>query len=169
MTSTNAKIVLILLVLSVVSCEDGDNPANEQSLLHANKNNTNREQQAKDNTTSGRFSSDQIRYDGSAGGPIDLTQAKAWVENFNKNAVPDEIRSHYFGRNVIDQILAQEGCTGVRIYYAFDDEGDKVLILSGVDGTGENMLPLSPTYRDGENILADMSLPCPSVCPTIDL
>jgi len=81
----------------------------------------------------------------------------------------DEIRSHYFGRDVIDKILSQDGCTGVRIYYALNDSGEKKIIISGVDSQGNNMLPESSTVTAGENILADFSWPCPDVCPRIDL
>ena len=102
---------------------------------------------------------------GSDAGPLDLKLAKSWVAKFKGSVGPDEIQSRYFGRDVIDQILAQQGCTGLRIYYAINDGGEKVLIISGVDSTGANMVPTSPTLVAGENTLADASLPCPGYCP----
>ncbi len=91
------------------------------------------------------------RYDGSDSGPIDLTK---------------EIRSHYFGRNVIDKILSQTGCTGIRIFYALNDAGQKELIIAGVDNTGAGMLP---NASGGGNTLADFSFPCPPICHEGDL
>ncbi len=106
------------------------------------------------------------KYDGSDSGPIDLSTARKWVQNF-KTAHPDpkEIRSHYFGRWIIDKILRQPGCTGLRIYYALNDEGAKELIISGVDGQGGTMNPQSLTLSgDDPNTLADASFPCPPIC-----
>lgn len=103
-------------------------------------------------------------YDGSDSGPIDLSLAKDWIENFRNTIDAHDTRSHYFGRNVIDNILLQDNCTGLRIYYALKDNGEKVLIIAGVDSGGNIMLPLSQTVTIGENILADYSWPCPTVC-----
>lgn len=103
-------------------------------------------------------------YDGSDSGPIDLSLAKSWIENFRNSNDVNNIRSHYFGRNVIDDIFLQPNCTGLRIYYALKDNSEKVLIIVGVDSDGNNMLPISQTVTEGENILADYSWPCPTVC-----
>jgi len=106
------------------------------------------------------------KYDGTDGGPIDLTTARQWVKNFRATIPPAEVRSHYFGRDIVDTILAQPGCTGLRIYYAINDKKEKEIIISGADDTGEDMLPGEGAEGSGGNTLADASYPCPSVCPT---
>jgi hypothetical protein len=95
------------------------------------------------------------RYDGSDSGPIDLATAQLWTQNFQNASAPGEVRSHYFGRNIIDQVLAQPGCKGIRIYYALNDQGAKELVIAGVNGTGGTL----------KFVLADASYPCPPICP----
>ena len=113
-------------------------------------------------------SADGVRFDGSEGDPIDLTTAKKWVANFRgslKNA--EDIQAHYFGHEIIKNILSQPGCVGIRMYYAFDDSGVRKLILVGVGADGENLLPSKDRKSaDGNgNTTADYSWPCPDYCP----
>ena len=106
------------------------------------------------------------KYDGTDGGPIDLATAKKWVKNFRDSVKDtDEVRSHYFGCNVISKILQQEGCTGLRIYYALNDKHEKEILILGVNDKGVNMLPASGVLGDGGNTIADISYPCPPTCP----
>ncbi len=154
-----------MFFLGAISCEDKLDMNNESSDV-LNFRNALPDSKGKV-AHNGRENSSNTAplYDGSDAGPIDLNLATSWVANFQGSVGPDEIQSRYFGRDVIDQILAQEGCTGLRIYYAINDGGEKVLIISGVDITGGNMLPTSPTLVAGENTLADASYPCPPYCP----
>ena len=73
---------------------------------------------------------------------------------------------HFFGSEIIQQILSESECVGIRIYYAIDENGEKKLILVGVDSNGENLLPAAGgKISDGGNQLADYSWPCPDYCP----
>jgi hypothetical protein len=112
----------------------------------------------------GRLESD---FNGSEGDPIDLTTAKQWTANYRvKFESRDEISAHFFGSEIIQQILGESNCVGIRIYYAINDSGEKKLILVGVDSNGENLLPsMGGRISDGGNILADYSWPCPDYCP----
>jgi hypothetical protein len=106
------------------------------------------------------------KYDGSDSGPIALPIARQWVKNFrDQMSSPDEIRAHYFGRDVIDKMLSQPGCTGIRVYYALNDKMQKEVLIVGVDDKGNNQLPANESLQGGDNIIADISFPCPSVCP----
>lgn len=104
------------------------------------------------------------KYDGSDGGRIDLTTARQWAQNY-RNANPNDIRSHYFGRDVLDQILAQPGCVGIRAYYALNDKNEKEILVLGVDRVGNSMLPANPAITPGDNSIMDVSFPCPPFCP----
>lgn len=104
------------------------------------------------------------RYDGSDGGRLDLTMARQWAQNF-RNANPNDVRSHYFGRDILDKILAQPGCIGIRAYYALTDNKEKELLIVGVDQQGNSMLPSSAVIQPGENSIMDVSFPCPPFCP----
>lgn len=51
------------------------------------------------------------------GGSIDLKTAVDWTTNY-RLANPGETISQLFGRNIIDKILSQKECLGIRMYYA---------------------------------------------------
>lgn len=109
-------------------------------------------------------------YNGSDGGRIDLTTAKKWAKNFrDANPSSQEIISHYYGRDTLDQILAQTGCKGIRVYYGINENRQKELLVVGVDNKGNNMLPASSTLAPGDNSIMDNSWPCPPICPPDDL
>lgn len=104
-------------------------------------------------------------FNGSEGSPITLDTARQWVANY-RNQNPGQIEAHFFGFEIIQKILAESGCMGIRIYYALDDSGKKQLILVGADADGNNLIPTTPgSIVPGENTVADLSLPCPAWCP----
>lgn len=104
------------------------------------------------------------KYNGSDGDRIDLVTARKWAQNY-RNADPTGIRSHYFGRDVLDQILMQPGCTGIRVYYALDDNNERKLLIAGVDNKGNSLLPAYPVITPGDFSILEFSLPCPPFCP----
>ena len=107
-------------------------------------------------------------FTGKESDPIALETAKAWAGNYRKKN-PGEREGHFFGFEILNQILAQKGCMGIRAYYAIDEKGQKQLLLVGVDAKGENILPTSMKLNPGtktqaDAIVADASFPCPSMC-----
>lgn len=50
-----------------------------------------------------------------------------------QEANPSDVHSYLIGRNIIDQILAQPGCAGIRFYNAYNEIGEKTLVYVGVD------------------------------------
>lgn len=106
-------------------------------------------------------------FDGTEGDPLDLATAKQWTANFRstlENA--NETQAHYFGNEIIQQVLGQVNCVGVRIYYALDDDGEKKLLIVGVDSKGENILStVGGRTSDGGGVV-DFSYPCPTYCPS---
>ncbi|NQX38285.1 hypothetical protein SAMN05421820_101299 [Pedobacter steynii] len=55
--------------------------------------------------------------DGTEGNPIDSKIAAAWTAHY-RIMNPNETISHFFGNQILQQILAQPDCLGIRIYYA---------------------------------------------------
>ncbi|TAE89020.1 MAG: hypothetical protein EAY81_02545 [Bacteroidetes bacterium] len=95
-----------------------------------------------------------MAFNGNEGAPIDLALAAQWTANYRTNN-PSGIRAHFFGRDILEKILAQEGCMGIRMYYALNDEGEQQLVLVGADA-GE---------KDQTNgTVADFSSVCPNNC-----
>ena len=71
---------------------------------------------------------------------VTLDQAVKYIQNYKKNPVAPSTKGGYFGRNIFDKILAQQGVVGIRYYYAAKDDSTPTLVLVGVDSTGNDMV-----------------------------
>lgn len=83
-----------------------------------------------------------------------------------RNANPNDAVGYYIGRNIIEQILAQPGCIGIKFYNAYHENGEKALVYVGVNAQGNDMLQIVTINADGileanKGIVADRSIPCP--------
>ena len=96
-----------------------------------------------------------MAFNGSEGGPIPLDKASAWTANYRKRKA-NEVKAHYFGKDIINKILGQNGCVGIRMYYALNDGGEKQLVLVGVDAEENDLF---------RGVIADLSFACPPSCP----
>ncbi len=83
-----------------------------------------------------------------------LATAGAWTANY-RTANPKGIKAHFFGYKIIQRILAQPGCVGIRCYYSLDDNGVQQMIMVGAD-KNENDLH--------NGIIAEVARPCPPFC-----
>jgi hypothetical protein len=72
--------------------------------------------------------------------------------------------SETFAREDIDQLLAQDGCKGLRIYYGMDTNLKVHAILVGVTEANEDILP-STTDPSKDDIIVEESQRCPVSCP----
>lgn len=90
---------------------------------------------------------------------ITLEEAKTLVGSYRKAHDLSVVRSHFVGRTILEAILAQQGCVGVRALYGLDDSGQKQLILVGVNSDETNQLT---------GIIADRFPPCPPSCSVKD-
>lgn len=81
----------------------------------------------------------QLKTDYAAvGEEITRAQAVSFVKSFVE-AHPEEIPAHHIGRNILDQILAQPGCCGIRFYNAIDETGRKTLVYVAIDKDGKDL------------------------------
>ena len=87
---------------------------------------------------------------------IPLQAAAALTRRF-RDAEPGGTRGGMFPRKVFDEILAQAGCEGIRIYFGREADNKAAGILVGVDAEGDDMTA-------GE--LAEFWFPCPPFCTT---
>jgi hypothetical protein len=97
---------------------------------------------------------------------ITFENARSHINNFSSSH-PKGIVAHFFGMEILGQLLSQNNCIGIRCYYALDEKGVQQLLLIGVTGTGANILRThNPMAResDGAGIIADVSSPCPALC-----
>lgn len=97
-----------------------------------------------------------MAFTGSEGEEFPLSTAAEWTANYRREN-PNGVKAHFFGHVIIERILAQSGCVGIRCYYALDENGKQQLIIVGVD-SNENDL-----YG---GVIAERSVTCPPRCPT---
>ena len=60
-----------------------------------------------------------------------------------------EATTYMVGRQIIEQILAQPGCAGLRFYNALNEKGQKTLVYVGVDAEGKDILKKTVVEKDG--------------------
>ena len=65
------------------------------------------------------------------------------------------VYAHSVSRGVIDEILAQPGCLGLRIYQAVNDRGVDTLVIVGVTADESDM---------ADGVIAQETRPCPPYC-----
>lgn len=95
-----------------------------------------------------------MTFDGNEGEVVTLAEAASWTANY-RSANPGAIKAHAAGKNKLNSILNQDGCLGIRTYYAIDSEDALCLVMVGVDANGDDM--------ENGVILERMS-PCPPYC-----
>ena len=94
-----------------------------------------------------------MAFDGTEGGAITLGEGAALTKEYRLRN-PAAIKARFFGKDILNQILDQEGCMGIRIYFGQDEDGNKQLVLVGGDSDENDMLDL----------VVDTSVPCPNLC-----
>lgn len=79
-----------------------------------------------------------MSFDGSEGAQISLSTGSNYTSNYRKNN-PGSIKGTFMGKDVLQQILDQEGCMGIRVYYGESNDGDKKLVFVGADANEDDM------------------------------
>lgn len=88
---------------------------------------------------------------------ITLEQAQAMVRRWRgqRTALPGDPGCEFFGREILERILAQDGCVGLRIYHGRNNKGQHTLVLVGTDADGAEL---------SAGVIAEEGLPCPPYC-----
>jgi|SRR5690242_92237 len=125
-------------------------------------------------------------FNGHEGRSISLENATAKTTAF-RNKYPGEIKANFYGRDIIERILHQPGCMGIRIYNAINpltgnldvvlvgadaDQNDILTIIGkkggGEDGKGCNILSaiiaLPASAQTTPATIAGNPAPCPTCC-----
>lgn len=95
-----------------------------------------------------------MSFTGNENHSITLDEASAWTKTY-RVANPQALKGHFYGKTALQNILNQTGCVGIRAYYAIDNNGQKQLILVGVDANENDLY---------NGLLAERSRPCPPYC-----
>jgi hypothetical protein len=95
-------------------------------------------------------------FTGNEGSIIPLNLASQMTKNFRLNAETDAIISMAIGKNIIEEILNQNDCLGLRFYKALDENSLEQFVIVGVDTDGNDMYT---------GKIADRVVLCPVICP----
>src|SRR6478735_684180 len=66
-----------------------------------------------------------------------------------QTANPTDVKSYYIGRDILQQILAQPGCVGIKFYNAYNETGEKTLVYVGIDEAGKAIVKYTVVNTDG--------------------
>lgn len=93
-----------------------------------------------------------MAFNGTEGEIITLAEGAAMTKewrnsNSNGNAVT-------YGKDILNQLLEQSDCVGIRFHFAIDSDGKNTLVLTGVDADENDLLSL----------IADRGIICPNIC-----
>lgn len=101
------------------------------------------------------------------GAPIEKVKADKWIKKYkDKHPGKDEIIARFFGKDIVQKILDQKDCVGIRIYSAIGDNDESQQLIVGAREDGSNIWPKDAQAVTAEDaIIADASKPCPPYCP----
>ena len=108
-------------------------------------------------------------FTGKEGAAIPIEEARQMIAEYEQHCGPDDRRSHFVGRQVLDEVLALEDCVGLRIFHA-ERDGQRELVIVGEDDAGKLMLPnegelkTKASGQSGTRQVVDMLRACPPQC-----
>ena len=73
------------------------------------------------------------------GEDIGLEEGIQLIKNF-RDANPNATPGYFIGRNIIDQILSQPGCVGIKFRKCLNTNNEEHLVYTGVDAEGKDIL-----------------------------
>ena len=98
---------------------------------------------------------EQVNFAGYKNQSISFQEAKGLLKTYERIAISDAVIAQYFGKDIVDKILAQPGCVGVRMYYGKHANGKPGVIFVGVDIKGNDIV---------STVLAGPTSICPPLC-----
>ena len=107
------------------------------------------------------------------GGPVKKGEALQWIDKYDKERKDrtTDTKSIFFGRKILEEILAQPGCTGISFlfgmkYSDFAKKDVANLVMVGTREDGTLIWPENGAGKDGMGgVVADSGTMCPPYCP----
>ncbi len=92
---------------------------------------------------------------------VAISDAARLTANARAMARPDAVNAFIYGRRVLDRMLAQSACVGIRAYYGLHPNGMPTFVLSGVKPDGADIVDgvlaqdpvLRPAWCGAANVL----------------
>lgn len=82
------------------------------------------------------------------GGEISHEMGDDFIKAY-ENAHPEGPRGFMVGRNILDRILAQPGCVGIRFHHAINEKGQKTIVYIGMDENGNDLVKHTMVTENG--------------------
>lgn len=98
-----------------------------------------------------------MAFNGNEGDFISLTTAATFTSDYRNSAMYNGVQGLYLGKNKLEDLLAQTGAVGLRMYFGLDEYSNLVLVVVAVDSNKDDILTTSP-------LILDRSIPCPTEC-----
>jgi hypothetical protein len=95
-----------------------------------------------------------MAFNGTEGEAITLQEASVLTENYRTNH-PGAPLAHFIGKDLLEQILAQRDCMGIRVYYGEEDNGTPSLVFVGANDQENDQI---------NGTIADKTIKCPPIC-----
>jgi hypothetical protein len=89
------------------------------------------------------------------GAIITLAEGAKMTANYRATISAGETIAHAVGKNLVNAVLSQVACVGIRFYYAINNSGDRQLVAVGVDANGDDMT---------QGVILDEFTNCPPEC-----
>lgn len=94
-------------------------------------------------------------FNGKEGEIITIEEAKVYISNYRKSSKPDAVKADFYGKEMLNKILDQESCVGIRFYYGRRENGQINIVAIGCDAGGEDLY---------DGIILERTEPCPPYC-----
>jgi hypothetical protein len=99
------------------------------------------------------------------GAAIPLEDFRKMTDEFKKSVGSEDTRAVSYGKTVLEQVLSQKGCVGIRFYFAKDKEGKTTLVFIGVDKNGNDITaPVNAKTTDSAPQTGGGGPLCPRQC-----
>lgn len=142
---TSIAIVFGALLVTM-SCDENSNLPKP--------NNVSSTSQTKGGNSNARIAN--YTFDGTEGGAITLDVATRWISNYaNKNQ--GKVTAHFFGRQVLEKMLATNGSMGIRFYYSLDDAGNSAVFATAADGKGNDYTSSYKMHGKNSSVILNVS------------
>jgi len=96
-----------------------------------------------------------MTFTGNEGAVITLAEGSKMTAAYRATISTGDTIALAVGKNLVNSILGQTGCMGIRMYFALDKDGNNQLVLVGVDANGDDMTA---------GVIVDKAYACPPYC-----
>lgn len=95
-------------------------------------------------------------FKGNEGEKITLQEAEKFTKNYRISEKIEAVKAEFIGKELVNEILNQDKCVGLRLYFGKNEKGDLNIIVVGADKDGNDLY---------QGIIAEKLPPCPPFCP----